>query len=160
MLNHRRENPHLAHCSPWCECSHNGEVGEEGIWAPGLWPCGSPMIQPTLPLSNVKSGELAFVMSLSSFSALAALQHLLLEVWCTPRLHQAARTRCSAAGPCAVSLFSSFHPDQSLPVRHIIPPRAHLFWKMIDHFKLRCLVMIMTLSYLFSWLFLRESDQS
>ncbi|KAI5135930.1 Protein Wnt-16 [Manis pentadactyla] len=38
------------------------------------------MIQPTLPLSNVKSGELAFVMSLSSFSALAALQHLLLEV--------------------------------------------------------------------------------
>lgn len=40
------------------------------------------MMQPALPLSNVKSGELAFVMSLSSFSALAALQRPLLEVWC------------------------------------------------------------------------------
>lgn len=77
-----------------------------------------------------------------------------------PRLHQTTRTRYGAAGPCAVSLFSSFHPDQSLPVQHAIPPRAHLFWKMINHFKLRCLAMIMTLSYLFSWLFLRESDQN
>lgn len=51
--------------SPWCEISHYGTAGVEGI-------CDSVALLPFHNISKVKSGELAFITGLSSFPAPAS----------------------------------------------------------------------------------------